>query len=103
MEPNAIPYVLVYQNIENMDFEYNEINLEIANNKKGYLFRFQNGIPQVTLYFGINATVKEVTKAIASFYKLDKVRLLINANQIKDDDILSVVAENNLSILVITV
>ena len=103
LEPNAIPYVLVYQDTENMDFEYNEINLEIANNKKGYLFRFQNGIPQATLYFGINATVKEVTKAIASYYKLDKVRLLINANQIKDDDILSVVAENNLSILVITV
>ena len=94
--------LIVYQDTENMDFEYNEINLEIANNKKGYL-RFQNGIPQVTLYFGINATVKEVTKAIASYYKLDKVRLLINANQIKDDDILSVVAENNLSILVITV
>ena len=103
LEPNAIPYVLVYQDTENMDFEYNEINLEIANNKKGYLFRFQNGIPPVTLYFGINANVKEVTKAITSYFKLEKVRLIISANQLKDNDILSEVAENNASILVITV
>ena len=103
LDPNAIPYVLVYQDIENMKFEYKEINLNIANNKKGYLFRFQNNLPQVTLYFGINTTVKEVTKAISNYFKLDKVRLLINANPIKENDILSQVAENNVSIVVLTV
>ena len=101
LEPNAIPYVLVYQNKENMDFEYNEINLDIANNKKGYTFRFQNGLPQATLYFGINTTVKEVCKDIERFYKLEKVKLIINAQQIKNSDILSSFVGNSDNILVI--
>ena len=103
LEPNAIPYLLVYQNIGSMDFEYNELNLEIANNKKEYTFRFQNGIPPVTLYFEINSTAKEVCKEIERFYKLKKVKLVINASQIKENEILSLVALNNCNILVIPI
>ena len=103
LEPNAIPYLLIYQDIENMDFEYNEINLEIANNKKEYNFKFQNGIPPVNLYFGINATVKEVCKKIERYYKLKEVKLIINANQIKEGDLLSQVAKKNSIILVIPI
>ena len=103
LEPNAIPYLLVYQNIGSMDFEYNELNLEIANNKKEYTFRFQNGMPPATLYFGINATVQEVCKEIERFYKLKKVKLVINAQQMKENEILSLVALNNCNILVIPI
>ena len=86
-----------------MDFEYNELNLEIANNKKEYTFRFQNGIPPVNLYFEINATVQEVCKEIERFYKLKKVKLVINAQQMKENEILSLVALNNCNILVIPI
>ena len=86
-----------------MDFEYNELNLEIANNKKEYTFRFQNGIPPVNLYFEINSTAKEVCKEIERFYKLKKVKLVINAQQMKENEILSLVALNNCNILVIPI
>ena len=102
LEPNAIPYVLVYQNIESMDFEYKKIDLDSANNKKGYLFKFQNGFPPVTLFFKINATVREVTKELCSYYKMKNVKLLVGGNILKDNGILSQVFGNNLFILVIS-
>ena len=101
LEPNAIPYVLVYQNTENMDFEYNGLDLEKANKKKRYLFKFVNGLPQVYLYFHENATIKEVGKEISSYYDFKKVRLVVDAEKTKENDLLSIVAANSLHILVI--
>ena len=61
-----------------MDFEYNELNLKIANNKKEF-------------------------KEIERIYKIKKVKLVINDQQIKENEILSLVALNNCNILVIPI
>ena len=104
LEPNAIPYLLVYQKKENNNYEYNKINLEIANNKKGYNFNFINGL-QVQLFFGVNATIKEVKREIEKYYKLKKgVKLIINAQTTNNDnDLLRIVNANNSPIMVIQI
>ena len=104
LEPNAIPYILVYQKKENNNYEYNKINLEIANNKKGYNFNFINGL-QVQLFFGVNATIKEVKREIEKYYKLKKgVKLIINAQPTNNDnDLLRIVNANNSPIMVIQI
>jgi len=104
LEPNAIPYLLVYQKKENNKYEYNKINLEIANNKKGYNFNFINGL-QVQLFFGVNATIKEVKREIEKYYKLKKgIKLIINAQPTNNDnDLLRIVNANNSPIMVIQI
>ena len=69
--------------------------------KKRYLFKFVNGLPQVYLYFHENATIKEVGKEISSYYDFKKVRLVVDAEKTKENDLLSIVAANSLHILVI--
>ena len=100
LEPNAIPYALFYQNIENMDFEYIEIDLNKANKKKEYLFKSSNGIIK-KLFFGFETTVKEVKKEVAKYFGFDKVRLLINGGVAKDSDLLMFACPNNSPITVI--
>ena len=100
LEPNAIPYALFYQNIENMDFEYIEIDLNKANKKKEYLFKSSNGIIK-KLFFGFETTVKEVKKEVAKYFGFDKVRLLINGDIAKDSDLLMFADPNNSPITVI--
>ena len=80
LDPDAVPYVLVYQNTEYLDFKYNQIN-----KKKAYTFRFQNGLPQLTLYFGFDETVKDAKKEIKRKYSnFNNPVLLINGEKLKD-------------------
>ena len=101
LEPNAIPYLLVYENVEKMDFEYHDINLDISNNKKKYKFTFQNGHPTTEIFFGNNTTIKEVRKQIEKNYDLKNVKLVINAVKVNDNDLLINVNKNNSPIMVI--
>ena len=101
LDPNAIPYLLMYQMEDMMHCEYNKINLEKANNKKGYFFHFTNG-NIVKLFFGINATVREVRKDIEKKFGLKEVKLIINAEPINDDVLLINANESNSQILVIS-
>ena len=80
LDMNAIPYVLVYQKTDSIKFKYNPIN-----RKKGYLFIFQNGLPQITLYFYTDATVDDAKKEIERKYsEIKNPVLLINGNILKD-------------------
>ena len=104
LDINAIPFVLVYQNVECKELNYNKINLENANNKKGYHLRFQNGYPDTTLYFGINDKVKDVKETIKRLYNFnfaEKIKLVINGTQLQDEDLICFVASNNSPIVVI--
>ena len=101
LDPNAIPYLLMYQMEDMMHCEYNKINLEKANNKKGYFFHFTNG-NIVKLFFGINATVREVRKDIEKKFGIKEVKLIINAEPINDDVLLINANESNSQILVIS-
>lgn len=101
LDPNAIPYILVYQDIENMACEYIPINLKMANKKQGYLFRFQNGLAQKRLYFDSYAKVIDAASEIAKIFKLKKVKILINGEIKKDNDLLYDVGANAPNILVI--
>ena len=101
LDPNAFPYLLLYQMEDMMHCEYNKINLEKANNKKGYNFHFTNG-NIVKLFFGINATVREVRKDIEKKFGLKEVKLIINAEPINDDVLLINANESNSQILVIS-
>ena len=85
LDMNAIPYVLVYQKTDSIKFKYNPIN-----RKKEYLFKFQNGIPQITLYFDTDATVKDAKREIQrnNSYIKNPV-LLINGEKLKDMEKLS--------------
>ena len=94
LDLNAIPLTLVYQKTEGMEFKYNKINLDKINNKKGYLFRFQNQLPQKTLYFGDEATVKDAKIDLENYFNLKNVRFLINGEIGKSNDKLSDVADN---------
>ena len=98
LDMNAIPYLLIYQN-EEENYEYNNLNLDIFNNKIGYNFKFMNK-PPARLFFGKNSTVKEVCKEISSFYNFEKVKLLINGEQAKEKDKLKNIVINNNPILV---
>ena len=101
LDPNAFPYLLLYQMEDMMHCEYNKINLEKANNKKGYFFHFTNG-NIVKLFFGINETVREVRKDIEKKFGLKEVKLIINAEPINDDVLLINANESNSQILVIS-
>ena len=101
LDPNAIPLLLLYQDATDMAFEYNSINLGKANNKQSYIFKFQNGIPQKTLYFDINAKVKDVCIEIEKIFKLKSIKLVINGEKKNNNDLLYYVASNAPSILVI--
>ena len=99
LDMNAIPYVLVYQKTDSIKFKYNPIN-----RKKGYLFKFQNQLPQITLYFDTEATVKDAKKEIQRNYsEIKNLILLINGKQLKDMEKLSEIPFdiNHKSILVI--
>ena len=79
LDTNAIPFVLVYQKIDqNINFNYNPINLNMANNKIGYNFKFKNG-SQATLFFEIHETVEGAKKIIESHYNLKNTNFLVNA------------------------
>ena len=101
LDLNVIPLTLVYQNAEEMNFDYNKINLDMFNNKKGYLFRFQNQLPSKTLYFGSEATVKDAIIIIEKYFGLKNVKFAINGEIGKSDDKLIDVASNTKLITVI--
>ena len=106
LDINAIPFVLVYQSVECEELNYKKINLENANNKKGYHFKFQNGFPETTLYFGVNYTVKDVKETIIRLYNfidVENIKLVINADILKDEDLMCFVASSNSQILVIPI
>ena len=104
LDLNAIPLVLVYQKAEDKIFKYNKINLNEFNKKKGYLFRFQNQRPpELTLYFGEDATFKDAKKNIENYFKYKISKLMIKGEEGKNEDKLSDIAGNTAdkSILVI--
>ena len=106
LDINAIPFVLVYQTVECTELNYNNINLDNANNKKGYHFKFQNGFPDAILYFGVNDTVKDVKETIKRLYNFngaENIKLVINADILKDEDLMCFVASSNAPIIVIPV
>ena len=94
LDLNAIPLVLVYQNTDKIEFKYNKINLDKYNNKKGYLFRFSNQLPQRTLYFEEEATIKDAKIEIGKYFNLKNLKIMINGNIGKDEDKLSDIADN---------
>ena len=97
LDINAIPLVLVYQSVVCKELNYNKINLENANNKKGYHFRFPNSFPDAILYFGINDTVKDVKatiKRLYNFNNVEDIKLLFKGEKLKDEDLLCFVASN---------
>ena len=100
LDPNAIPYVIYYHKIEEKKFKYIPINLNI--NKKKYLFKFQNGLPQKTLFFELNITVKSAKKEISRFFDLKNPKFIINAQQPNDNNLLCSSLENASHILVIS-
>ena len=103
LDLNAIPLTLVYQNTEGMEFKYNKINLDKINNKKGYLFRFQKQRPQITLYFGDEATVKDAKIDVENYFNLKNVRFSINGEIGKNNDKLSDVADNTFNRAIIVI
>ena len=99
LDINAIPYVIVYQNIETIEFKYNPIN-----RKKGYHFKFLDGRPQITLYFENNANIKDVKKEIQRNHEdIKNPVLLFNGAKLKDNEKLSEISFDliNKAILVI--
>ena len=85
LDINAIPYVLVYQNAGDMVFEYKKIK-----RKNGYIFKFQNGLQQLTLYFEPKETVKDAKKEIQRIYSmLINPVLLFNSKILKNEEKLS--------------
>ena len=106
LDINAIPFLLVYQSVECEEFNYNKINLENANNKKGYQFKFQNSFPDAILYFGINDTVKDVKETIKRLYNFNNVediKLVFKGDKLKDEDLICYVEQNNSPIVVIPI
>lgn len=101
LDINAIPFTLVYQSSKDMNYEYNNIDLDMANNKKGYIFKFQNGHPPVKLFFGMNAIVKEAKRYIKNLFNLKGVKLIINAQIPKDNDKLGEILTDNQIVLVL--
>ena len=99
LDINAIPYVLVYQNIETIEFKYTPIN-----RKKGYHFKFLDGRPQITLYFENNANIKDAKKEIQRNHEdIKNPVLLFNGAKLKDNEKLSEISFDliNKAILVI--
>ena len=73
--------MLVYQNIETIEFKYTPIN-----RKKGYHFKFLDGRPQVTLYFENNANIKDAKKEIQRNHEdIKNPVLLFNGAKLKDN------------------
>ena len=100
LDPNAIPCVLFYQNKEILNFIYNKINLEKANNKAQFSFRFQDGNSK-KLFFDLNITVKEACNDIAKYFKYNKVMFLIKGEKAKDNDLLYFIAPNPEQIIIV--
>lgn len=101
LDMNAIPFVLVYQSSKDMNYEYNNIDLDMANNKKGYIFRFQNGYPPVKLFFGINTIVKEAKKYVKDNFNLKDVKFIINGKVPRDNDKLGEIFNDNQIVIVL--
>ena len=79
LDANAIPYALVYQKFDgNINFNYNPINLNMANNKIEYIFKFRN-VSQEKLFFEVNETVEGAKKKIEKYKNMKNVNFLVNA------------------------
>ena len=79
LDTNAIPYALVYQKFdENINFNYNPINLNMANNKIGYILKFRNGSEE-KLFFEVNETAEGAKKKIEKYKNMKNVNFLVNA------------------------
>ena len=84
LDMNAIPYVLIYQKKDSINFKYNPIN-----RKKEYSFKFTNG-SQITLYFYTDTTVKDAKREIQrNNSHIKNPVLLINGEKLKDMEKLS--------------
>lgn len=95
IDKNDSPFLLVYQIINSMDFLYNSLNID--NDSKISLFvHLPNGMGTKLLYFNKNYTIKRVIEKLSNYYNLPKDRmiLLINAEKLKENDILSNKAKN---------
>ena len=102
MDIETTPLVLVYQSISEIDFEYN--NLKIEETIK-LSIRFMNGIEPKNMTFPKNILIKDVIKKIANEFKLDikKIKIVINGQEPKDNDVLSKVVNiynNNILVIV---
>ena len=64
------------------------MNCDIANNKKKYIFKFQEDCKIVNLFFEKNAIVKDAKNVIERYFKKGKIKLLNNANVVNDNDLL---------------
>ena len=95
IDKNDSPLVLVYQNKNSMDFIYNSLNID--NDSKISLFvHLPDGMGTKLLYFNKNYLIKQVIEKLSKYYNLpkDKMILLINAEKLKENDILSNKAKN---------
>ena len=101
LDINAIPYVLLYQKSKTLKDKYSHINIEKANNKIGYTFKFQNGLPQRKIFFGKDITVGEAKNEIKNYFKLKNINFLINAKKQSDSEILKDVKTDNTPISVV--
>ena len=87
VKPNAIPYVLFYQNKADIENQYSKINLDYANNKIKIRFRFQDGSYKF-LFFENNAKVKDAINDIGKYFEINNIKLVSNGLKAKDDDLL---------------
>ena len=106
LDINAIPFVLVYQSVECEELNYNKINLENANNKKGYRFRFQGSNTVNNLYFGPNDKVKDAKETIIRLYNLidvESIKMVINGTQLQDENLIYLYDTNNNPIIILLI
>ena len=88
-ENNAIPIILIYQIINSISFEYNNIERDDMNKVKINI-KFNNNISQKELFFNQNMEIKNIKQRIFYYFGLENkdFTLLINGKKVKDEHIL---------------
>ena len=94
----AVPLILFYQSKSTLNFKYNKIMII---NKVNLTVKFTNGMEPKNMSFDMESSIKSVIEKILTTINLKrlKVKLLINGERTKDDEILSKYLQENNSVL----
>jgi len=94
----AVPLILFYQSKSTMNFKYKKIMII---NKVNLTIKFNNGMEPKNMSFNMESRIKSVIEEILSEINLkgSKVKLLINGDKTKEDEVLSKYLEENNSVL----
>jgi hypothetical protein len=98
----AVPLILFYQSKITMNFKYKKLMII---NKVNLTVKFNNGMEPKNMSFDMESSIKSVIEEILTTINLKrlKVKLLINGERTKDDEILSnYLPENNSVLLMIS-